>query len=482
MTVPSIAHALARGGVGADDDVGGDVLAVLLLRDLQRQPHRGERGRRLLNRRADDGGVLDRAAGAGREVPGAGCRAEDGEHEEHDEQGSPAAPVALGLLVRTHGRLRARRRCRAGRGGPAGRERRGGSAGRELGRHAHVDDEGVVGVDERTRRRQGRAHAADVGEEVEGVLVAERGIPSRRRDDQRIDLGRDVAADGRRGRDVAVHVLVGHAQRALAGVRHLAGDHLEEEDAGCVDVGPAIGLAPLDLLRRQVGDRADDHPLRDALAVRLDRSREAEVGDLHATVIRDQDVLRLDVAVDEAGGMRGRQRLEHGIEEDERLRGGQRPVLPEDVAQGAARHVLHRQVDQPVVLALVVHRDDVAVGQPGGRLGLPLEPRDEGLVVREVGMHDLEGDDPVEPQVERLVDRRHAAAGKQGEHPITAVDGRADERVLTRRLHPRESRLARLAVSVATPSSRLRPGRRRHPGPRAPGSRAVRAPRRPVAR
>ena len=243
------------------------------------------------------------------------------------------------------GRLRARRRCRAGRGGPAGRERRGGTAGRELGRHAHVDDEGVVRVDERTRRRQRGAHAAHVGEEVEGVLVAERGIPARSRDDQRVDLRRDVAADGRRGRDVAVHVLVGHAQRALAGVRHLPGDHLEQQDAGRVDVGPAVGLAPLDLLGRQVGDRADDHPLRDALAVGLDRSGEAEVGDLDATVVGDQDVLGLDVAVDEAGGVRRREGLEHGVEEDERLRRGQRPVLPQDVAQGAARHVLHGEVD-----------------------------------------------------------------------------------------------------------------------------------------
>ena len=157
------------------------------------------------------------------------------------------------------------------------------------------------------------------------------------------------------------------------------------------------------------------------------RPCEAEVGDLDPTVVGDQDVLGLDVAVDEAGGVRGREGLEHGVEEDQRLRRGQRAVLPQDVAQGAARHVLHGQVDQPVVLALVVHGDDVAVRQPSGGLGLALEPRDEGLVVREVGMHDLEGDDPVQAQVERLVDRRHAAAGKQGEHPITAVDSRADE-------------------------------------------------------
>ena len=295
-------------------------------------------------------------------------------------------------------------------------------------------------VDERSRRREGGADAAHVGEEVERVLVAQRGIPSRGRHDEGVDLRRDAGAHGRRRRDVGVHVLVRDAERALAGVRDLAGDHLEQQDPGRVDIGPAVRIAPLDLLGGQVRDGADDHPLRHALAVGLDRAGQSEVRHLDPAVVGDQDVLGLDVPVHEAGGVGGGEGLEHGVEEHERLLGRERAVLPQDVAQRPARDVLHREVDQAVVLALVVHRDDMAVGEPGGGARLALEARDEGLVVRQVRVHDLEGDDAVQAQVEGLVDGRHAAAGEQGDDAVPAVDGPADEPVLPRRLHPCESR------------------------------------------
>ena len=50
-----------------------------------------------------------------------------------------------------------------------------------------------------------------------------------------------------------------------------------------------------------------------------------EVGDLHAAVGVDQDVLGLDVAVDQAGAVRRGEGIKDRLDVIERLTGGQRP-------------------------------------------------------------------------------------------------------------------------------------------------------------
>ncbi len=53
----------------------------------------------------------------------------------------------------------------------------------------------------------------------------------------------------------------------------------------------------------------------------------------------------------------------------------------EQLAQRATAHVLHHQVRQALVAALVVDGDDVRVGQSGDRLRLVGEPVDEARIV-----------------------------------------------------------------------------------------------------
>ena len=86
------------------------------------------------------------------------------------------------------------------------------------------------------------------------------------------------------------------------GERRLADEHLVQHAAEAVDVAPGVDvLAAERLLRAHVVRRADGHAgLGQLLAAGLaHRPRDAEVGDQRVAA-EQQDVLRLDVAVDDA--------------------------------------------------------------------------------------------------------------------------------------------------------------------------------------
>ena len=70
--------------------------------------------------------------------------------------------------------------------------------------------------------------------------------------------------------------------------------------------------------------------------------------------------------------------------------GGQGGLPGDDVAQGAARHVLHDDEGAVVLDALVEHTDDVGAHQSGGGLRLGVEASDQLLVM--VLVHELDGD------------------------------------------------------------------------------------------
>jgi hypothetical protein len=170
---------------------------------------------------------------------------------------------------------------------------------------------------------------------------------------------------------------------------------------------------------------------------------ETEVGDLDAPVVGEQDVLGLDVAVDDAGVVGCAERGEHRLHDLQGLAGAEPALLPHQVTQGPARHVLHRQEHGAVVGALVVDGDDVGVGQPGGRLGLADEPGHELLVLGQLRMHHLDGDRAVEPAVQGEVDGGHAATRQPRLDVVTTVEHAPDQGVLKRRVHPASLRPAR---------------------------------------
>ena len=267
------------------------------------------------------------------------------------------------------------------------------------------------------------------GEELPGVGGPVVGVARRGDGDEVVERRRQAGDPARRRGHPAVHVLVGDVDGGVAGERLAAGEHLEEHQPGRVDVAAGVGDAALDLLGREVGDGAQQHALgaRDGLAGH--GPGQAEVGDLDGAVVVDDDVLGLDVAVDQALGVGLGERAQHRLQHVERGPRRKQPLLAHDVAQGLAGHVLHRQEDAAVVLALVVDGDDVGVRERRARAGLAAEPGDEALVVGEVLAHHLQGDLAVEPLVDGQVHRRHPAVGDPTEHAVAPVEGAPDERV-----------------------------------------------------
>ena len=105
-----------------------------------------------------------------------------------------------------------------------------------------------------------------------------------------------------------------------------------------------------DQFRREVRDGADQGA---CAGCRRHGAREAEVADLDPAVVGDQDVLRLDVAVDHAGGMGGPEAFHHRIDECQGQPGGQGALAVDDVAEGVPLDVLHHEVGGVSVVPLV---------------------------------------------------------------------------------------------------------------------------------
>ena len=112
--------------------------------------------------------------------------------------------------------------------------------------------------------------------------------------------------------------------------RLLAGQHLEEHDADRVEIGPLVHLALAHLFGGHIGGCAERNPHRQPPLV-VEQLGEAEVQDAHviadagagAESFLDDDVVRLDVAVDDSLRVRVREPRQHLAGDAQGARSGQ---------------------------------------------------------------------------------------------------------------------------------------------------------------
>ena len=217
----------------------------------------------------------------------------------------------------------------------------------------------------------------------------------------------------------------------------------------------------LDLLGRDVVDRADDVAgLGELRARALDPLRQAEVGEERGAAL-DQHVGGLDVAVDQALAVRGVERGGDLAADVDRAVRAQPALGAQHRGEVGALDVLHREVEQPVLLARVVDGDDVRVLQGSGDPRLAIEALAEARGLGQLGRDDLDRRAPAQVEVLSPIDQAHAAAPDPFLDPV-ARDDTAQMRV---RCRVRHHVSVWMTTSSPAPVSWLSAGTARMPSP-----------------
>ena len=115
-------------------------------------------------------------------------------------------------------------------------------------------------------------------------------------------------------------------------------------------------------------------------------------------------------------------------------RSGSCALAHEQRLEVAALHVGHRDVEEPVLLAGVVDRDDAGMVERGRELRLAQEPLAVSRLAPSVGDEQLQRGRPPEPHVLGAVDDAHPAAAERLDDPVarelrvdSAVDAHRQE-------------------------------------------------------
>jgi hypothetical protein len=194
------------------------------------------------------------------------------------------------------------------------------------------------------------------------------------------------------------------------------------------------GAGLLDLLRGHVVRRAEARAARGerrAAGRVADQLGDAEVGDLHAALRVEEEVFRLDVAVEHAALVGVLERLADLRHHRERL-GGREAAGVHRLPQVHAVHVLHEQVREAAGLAEVEHAHDAGVREAREQPALAQEALGEVRVRGERDGQELQRDQPVEMRLPGLEDEAHAARAEQAED--LELRKRGADRVKRRRL------------------------------------------------
>src|SRR4029453_11398282 len=127
-----------------------------------------------------------------------------------------------------------------------------------------------------------------------------------------------------------------NAHGGVAGKGWLTDQQLIEHASHRVDIAASIDGFASSLFRRKVLRGADHRPSERDSARRIrDRTRNPEVSDLDSTTACEHDVCRLDIAMNDAGRMAARERIEHARSQFKCSPRWYFPCLVQHTAKGA---------------------------------------------------------------------------------------------------------------------------------------------------
>ena len=212
-------------------------------------------------------------------------------------------------------------------------------------------------------------------------------------------------------------------------LRAFAGEHFVEHDAEAVDVGTVVGGGgAVVLLRRGIVGRAKEqrsptfqsrviHIGGNELGSSFYHLRDAKIRDLHRARFVDEQVLRLDVAVDDAVIVRALQRRADWRHDAKRFFGREALRL-QKLTEIHTIDKLHEQEvggrlrQQCLSHAEVVHTDNVRVIERGERMRLLFKACGELRIIRTLRGEQFERDEAVQRLLPRLVNDAHASTSE----------------------------------------------------------------------
>ena len=155
---------------------------------------------------------------------------------------------------------------------------------------------------------------------------------------------------------------------------------------------------------------------------------DAEVHDLDLAVAPDEHVPGLDVAMDDAACVGGREGSCDGGPDPGHLSRRQGAAASDDGGEVFPVDQLHDDVRAGRVLAVVVDRDDIGMRQRCGRLGLLPEPGREVRVLEVLRPQELDRHVATELRVGAAEDGRHPALPEELDQSISTAEDRPDLR------------------------------------------------------
>ena len=158
--------------------------------------------------------------------------------------------------------------------------------------------------------------------------------------------------------------------------------------------------------------------------------RDAEVGEHRATrFVVEENVGRLDVAMDDAVAVRAFERVGQLGENAMRLVAGKPSVDPQTLGERHAADVAHDEVPDAVDLAEGVERQDPRVRQL--RRDARLAPKSFATIGRggKIGPQHLDRHESFERPLAREIDRAHAALPQRPDDLVLLAEGSGENRV-----------------------------------------------------
>ena len=265
---------------------------------------------------------------------------------------------------------------------------------------------------------------------------ADRRVLGERLGDEGVEVGRNdqIAPNRAQRRERLARVPLGE-ERIGPGEGHAPGEHLEEDDAERIHVGAWVaadagGLFGRHVLGRARDDRARRRVARPGLARDL---REAEVDQLDDLApvgsVHQEEVLRLDVAVDHARPVRGGQPVRGRVGDPRGAARRQRPRVRKRIGEIEPDEELHREERRlGIVDVHLIDAEHVGVVDEGGGARLAREAS-ERRALSVLGAEHLERD-PLPARVADAfgeVDMTGPAASEVLDDPEAPAEELADE-------------------------------------------------------